>query len=74
LTGILADQQAGRERGAAGLMGQAQLADPAALFSGATAGNQAIFNAPRKPGFAGTLGALIGAGANLGSAALTGPR
>lgn len=70
LTGILADRQAAKERGAAGLMGQAQLADPSALYSGTTAGNNAIFNAPRKPGFAGTLGALISAGAQVGAAAL----
>lgn len=70
LTGILADRQAARERGAAGLMGQAQVADPTALYSGATQGNQVIFGAPRKPGFAGTLGALIGAGASLGSKAM----
>jgi hypothetical protein len=70
LTGILADRQAAKERGAAGLMGQAQLADPSALYSGATAGTNAIFNAPRKPGFAGTLGALIGAGAQIGSKAI----
>lgn len=66
LTGILADRQAARERGAAGLLGQAQLADPTALWGGATAGSNAIFNAPRSPGFAGTLGALIGAGTQLG--------
>lgn len=67
LTGIYADRQAAKERGAAGLMGQAQLADPSALYNGVTAGNRAIFNAPRRPGFAGTLGALIGAGAQIGS-------
>lgn len=66
LTGILADRQAARERGAAGLLGQAQLADPSALYSGATAGTNAIFGAPRKQGFAGTLGALIGAGTQIG--------
>lgn len=68
LTGILADRQSAKERGAAGLLGQAQLADPTALYSGATQGNQAIFNAPRRPGFSGTLGALLGAGAQVGAA------
>lgn len=67
LTGILADRQSAKERGAAGLLGQAQLADPTALYSGATQGNQTIFGAPRKPGWAGTLGSLISAGATVGS-------
>lgn len=67
LTNILTDRQAAKERGAAGLLGQAQLADPTALYSGATAGTNAIFNAPRSQGFGGTLGALIGAGATIGS-------
>jgi len=73
IMGILADKQAAKERGAAGLLGQAQLADPAALYGGATQGTQTIFNAPRRPGFAGTLGALIGAGAQVGSAYINKP-
>lgn len=66
LTGILADRQAARERGAAGLMGEAQIADPSALYSNATAGANAIFNAPRRPGFSGTLSSLIKAGTDIG--------
>jgi hypothetical protein len=71
LTNILTDRQAAKERGAAGLMGQAQLADPTALYSGATAGNNAIFNAPRSPGLAGTLGALLGGAAQIGGSYLS---
>jgi hypothetical protein len=71
LSGILADRQAGKERGAAGLLGQAQLADPSALYNGVTQGNQAIFNAPRRPGLAGTLGALFSGAAGVGSAYLS---
>jgi hypothetical protein len=46
-------------------MGQAQLADPTALYSGVAQGNQTVFNAPRRPGFAGTLSSLIKSGTDI---------
>lgn len=65
LMGLLQDRQATQERGAAGLIGQAQVANPTGLYSGAVSGNQSVLQAPRKPGFAGTLGSLIGAAGNV---------
>jgi hypothetical protein len=61
LSGILADQQATRERGASGLIGQAQVANPMAYYSGAAGANQSIMNANlRKPGMAGIIGGVLG--------------
>jgi hypothetical protein len=74
LTNIFTDRQAAKERGASGLLGQAQLADPTSLYSGATAGTNAIFNAPRSPGLAGTLGALLGGAAGVGASYLSQPK
>lgn len=65
LMGLLQDRQATQERGAAGLIGQAQVANPTGLYSGATQGTGVINQTPRGPGFAGTLGALIGAAGNV---------
>jgi hypothetical protein len=61
LMAIRADRQAARERGAAGLMGQAQQANPLGYYQGAVQGNASILNANlRKPGIAGTIGGLVG--------------
>lgn len=50
-----------RQQGAAGLLGQAQIANPTAYSGQATAGNQAVMNAPlAKPGLGGLLGGLAG--------------
>lgn len=61
LMSILADRQAGRERGAAGIMGEAQQANPLGYYSGAMQGNQSILQAPlQRPGFAGVVGGVLG--------------
>jgi len=61
LGAILADRQAAKERGAAGIMGEAQQANPLGYYQGAMQGNSSILNANlRKPGLAGTLGGLAG--------------
>jgi len=61
LTGILADRQAARERGAAGLMGEAQQANPLGYYGAATQGNTSILNANlRKPGVGGIIGGVLG--------------
>lgn len=50
-----------KQQGAAGLLGQAQIANPTAYSGQATAGNQAVMNAPlAKPGLSGLLGGLAG--------------
>lgn len=50
-----------RQAGAAGLLGQAQIANPQSYASIATQGNQAIMNAPlASPGLGGLLGGLAG--------------
>lgn len=65
----LADRQATKERGAAGIMGEAQQANPLGYYQGAEQGNSSIMNANlRKPGLAGTIGGLVG---GLGSTAMT---
>lgn len=55
-----------KQQGAAGLMGEQQIAQNAALgYGGLGAGaNQAILQAPQKPGLLGTLGGLAIGGAN----------
>ena len=69
LMSLLADRQAAQERGAAGIMGEAQQANPLGYYSAAEGGNTSIMQAPlQRPGFAGTLGALIGAGGQIGAA------
>src|SRR2546430_8097282 len=50
-----------KQQGAAGLLGQAQISNPTAYSGQATAGKQAIMNAPlAKPGLSGLLGGLAG--------------
>jgi hypothetical protein len=62
LMSILADRQAARERGAAGIMGEAQQANPLGYYSGAMQGNQSILQAPlQRPGAAGLIGGILGA-------------
>lgn len=71
LAGLLNANEQAKQAGASGLLGQAQIANPLGYYQGALQGNSSIMNANlRKPGFAGTIGSLIGAGAQLGSAAL----
>jgi hypothetical protein len=63
LMSVLADRQAARERGAAGIMGEAQQANPLGYYSGAMQGNQSILGANlRKPGMSGIVGGILGAG------------
>jgi hypothetical protein len=65
LGAILADRQAAKERGASGLIGQAQVANPLGYYQGAMQGNQSILSANlRKPGLAGTIGGLVGGAAS----------
>ena len=50
-----------KEQGAAGLIGQAQVANPTAYSGQAISGNQSIMGAPlAKPGLGGLLGGLAG--------------
>jgi hypothetical protein len=65
MTGVLADRQAARERGAAGLIGQAQQANPLGYYSTAMGGNQSILGANlRRPGAAGIIGGVLGGAAS----------
>jgi hypothetical protein len=65
ISSILADQQAAKERGAAGLMGEAQQADPLGYYGAAQGGNQSILNANlRRPGAAGIIGGVLGGAAS----------
>jgi hypothetical protein len=69
LSGIYADRQAAKERGAAGLMGEAQQANPLGYYGAATQGNTSILNANlRKPGIGGIIGGIVGGGANAAAA------
>lgn len=66
---VLADRQAARERGAAGLMGEAQQANPLGYYQGAMQGNSSIMSANlRRPGIAGVLGGLTSSGLNAATA------
>lgn len=50
-----------KQQGAAGLLGQAQIANPTAYSGQAIAGNQSVMNAPlASPGLGGLLGGLAG--------------
>jgi hypothetical protein len=52
---------AAKQQGAAGLLGQAQIANPTAYSGQAVQGNQSIMNAPlASPGLGGLLGGLAG--------------
>lgn len=60
LGGLQANEQA-KQQGAAGMLGQAQLANPMGYYSGAMGGNQSIMQAPlQKPGLGGLLGGVAG--------------
>lgn len=60
LGGLGANEQA-KQAGAAGLIGQAQIANPTGYFSGALQGNQSIMQAPlQRPGLGGLLGGVAG--------------
>lgn len=61
LSGLLDANEKAKQAAASGLLGQAQIADPVAYYQGALSGNSSIMNANlRKPGIAGTVGALTG--------------
>lgn len=61
LQGVQGANLQARQQGAAGLLGQAQIANPTGYSGQATAGNQAIMNAPlARPGLGGLLGGLAG--------------
>lgn len=61
LQGALGQNFAAKQAGAAGLLGQAQIANPNAYAQTATQGNQSIMNAPlASPGLGGLLGGLAG--------------
>lgn len=61
LSGAQQGNLAAKQQGAAGLLGQAQIANPTAYSGQATAGNSAVMNAPlAKPGLGGLLGGLAG--------------
>ena len=60
LGGLQMNEQA-KQGGAAGLMGQAQIANPTGYFGGAMQGNQSIMQAPlQRPGLGGLLGGIAG--------------
>ena len=60
LQGLQMQEQA-KQGGAAGLMGQAQIANPTGYFGGAMQGNQSIMQAPlQRPGLGGLLGGVAG--------------
>lgn len=66
LGGLQMNEQA-KQQGAAGLLGQAQLANPLGYYGGATEGNKSIMNAPlASPGFQGALGGALGQGGIAG--------
>lgn len=53
--------EAAKAGGAAGLMGQAQMANPTGYYGAALGGNQSIMNAPlQRPGLGGLLGGVAG--------------
>lgn len=61
LQGVQGANLQARQQGAAGLLGQAQIANPTAYSGQAIAGNQSVMNAPlARPGLGGLLGGLAG--------------
>jgi hypothetical protein len=61
LQGNLGANLQAKQQGAAGLLGQAQIANPTAYSGQATQGNMGIMNAPlARPGLGGLLGGLAG--------------
>lgn len=66
LLGAVQSQEQAKQAGAAGLLGQAQIANPQGYFNSAMQGNNSIMGAPlQRPGIGGVLGGL--AGGALGS-------
>jgi hypothetical protein len=60
LSGLQANQAA-KQQGAAGLMGQAQMANATGLYSGASSANNSVMQAPlQSPGMMGVLGGVAG--------------
>lgn len=58
--GLQLNEQA-KQAGAAGLVGQQQVANPTGYFGGAMQGNQSIMQAPlQKPGLGGLIGGALG--------------
>lgn len=65
LSGIYADRQAAKERGAAGITNLISGYNPSAYYGGASGANQSILNANlRKPGVGGIIGGIVGGGAS----------
>lgn len=61
LQGVQGANLQAKQQGAAGLLGQAQIANPTAYSGQAIAGNQSVMNAPlASPGLGGLLGGLAG--------------
>lgn len=61
LQGAMGANEASKQGGASGILGQAQIANPTAYSGQATQGNMGIMNAPlAKPGLSGLLGGLAG--------------
>jgi len=61
LLGAVQAQEQAKQAGAAGLLGQAQIANPTGYFQGALGGNSSIMNAPlQRPGIGGILGGAAG--------------
>lgn len=61
LQGAQAANFGAQQQGAAGLVGQQQVANPLGYSGQATQGNQAVMNAPlAKPGLGGLLGGIAG--------------
>jgi len=61
LQGALGQNFAAKQAGAAGLLGQAQIANPLGYAGAATSGNNAILQAPlASPGLGGLLGGIAG--------------
>lgn len=69
IIGLLGANEQAKQDAAGGLLGQAQLADPMAYYNGSSGTNNSILSAQSltRPGWAGTIGSLIGAGATIGS-------
>lgn len=61
LVGAMGANDQAKQQGAAGLIGQAQVANPTAYSGQAIQGNSSIMNAPlAKPGLSGLIGGLAG--------------
>ena len=61
LIGAMGAQEQAKQAGAAGLLGQAQIANPQGYFQGAMGGNSSIMQAPlQRPGIGGILGGIAG--------------